>query len=151
MTTFTRWHLSLLTVLFLATPAHADLDQIKRAAEYGDVAAQLELGILYHYGFHYKDNEVNALVWYTLAANQGDAKAAGLRDTLRAKMTQKDVDEAQTLIAQHKPKATPVTAPTVPAPAPVPETSPPPFAETPVPVDAPAQPEATPAPTPEAK
>jgi hypothetical protein len=140
----------LMLVAFLATgTAHADLDRIKAAAEQGDVNAQLELGILYEYGFNYQDNQAHALAWYTHAANQGNAKAAGLRDALRAKMTQKEVDEAQTLIAQHKPKS----APAAPAPAPMPEMSPPPPAEAPAPMPepAPATPEAMPAPAPEAK
>ena len=153
----------MLAALFAAGSAHADLDQIKKAAEQGDVNAQLELGILYEYGFNYQDNQAHALAWYTHAANQGNAKAAGLRDALRAKMTQKEVDAAQTIIGEYKPKAAPVTAPVAPvapapAPAPMPEMSPPPpaeapapFTETPVPVDAPPQPEAMPAPVPEAK
>jgi uncharacterized protein len=145
--------LAFVAMLGLAAPAHADLDRIKKSAEQGDVNAQLELGILYHYGFNYQDNEAHALAWYTIAANQGNAKAASLRDTLRAKMTQKEIDAAQTIIGEYKPKSAPVTAPVAPAPAPapMPEMSPPPFTETPVPVDAPAQPEVMPAPTPEAK
>jgi TPR repeat protein len=146
----------LLAALFAAGSAHADLDQIKKAAEQGDVNAQLELGILYHYGFNYQDNEAHALAWYTIAANQGNAKAAGLRDALRAKMNQKDIDAAQTIIGEHRPKVAPAPAP-APAPAaPMPEMSPPPPAEAPAPAAAPAdmppaQPEAMPAPVPEAK
>ena len=144
----------MLAAFFATGAAHADLDRIKAAAEQGDVNAQLELGILYEYGFNYQDNQAHALAWYTHAANQGNAKAAGLRDALRAKMTQKEVDAAQSLIAEHKPKSAPVTAPAAPAPAPapIPEMSPPPPAEAPAPMpaDAPA-PEVMPAPVPEAK
>ena len=150
----------LLVALFTAGSAHADLDEIKKAADAGDSTAQVDLGILYQYGFNYQDNEIHALAWYTIAANQGNARAAGLRDTLRAKMTQKDIDAAQSLIAEHKPKSAPVTEPVAPAPAPapIPEMSPlppaeapAPFTETPVPADAPPQPGAMPAPAPEAK
>lgn len=144
----------MLAAFFAMGTAHADLDRIKAAAEQGDVNAQLELGILYEYGFNYQDNQAHALAWYTHAANQGNAKAAGRRDILRAKMTQKEVDAAQSLIAEHKPKSAPVAP--APAPAPMPEMSPPPPAEAPAPVAAPAdmppaQPEAMPAPAPEAK
>jgi len=140
--------------------ARADLDHIKQAAEAGDAKAQLELGILFQYGFNYKDNEIPALTWYMLSANQGNAKAASLRDTLRAKMTEKDVQEAMEQVANFKPKGQPPAAAPAPAPAapaPVQEETPPaqnapaassaPAAET-----APAaQTEAAPAPAPEAK
>jgi len=140
---------TMLAAMFVAGSAHADLDQIKKAAEAGDSAAQVDLGILYQYGFNYQDNEIHALAWYTIAANQGNAKAVGLRDTLRAKMTQKDVDAAQALVSEYKPPAVP-RAP-APAPAPIPDMSPPPPAEAPAPAAAPAQPEAMPAPAPEVK
>jgi TPR repeat protein len=105
--------------------AQADLDDIRRAAEAGDAEAQLELGILFQYGFNYKDNEIPALTWYTLSANQGSAKAVKLRDTLKAKMTEKEVQEAMEQAAQYKPKGQAVVTP-VPAanttPVPIPET-----------------------------
>ena len=66
--------------------AHADLDDIRRTAEAGDRNAQLELGILFQYGFNYKDNEIPALTWYSLAANQGHPRAVRLRDSLKAKI-----------------------------------------------------------------
>lgn len=142
--------------------ARADLDHIKQAAEAGDAKAQLELGILFQYGFNYKDNEIPALTWYMLSANQGNAKAASLRDTLRAKMTEKDVQEAMEQVASFKPKGQPPAA--APAPAPAQQEAPPaqqapaassaPAADT-APAAAPAepsaQPEATSAPAPEAK
>lgn len=109
--------------------AQADLDDIRRAAEAGDAGAQLELGILFQYGFNYKDNEIPALTWYTLSANQGSAKAVKLRDSLKAKMAEKEVQEAMEQVAQFKPSGKPV-APTPEAPVPAPQTpvesSPPP-------------------------
>lgn len=107
--------------------ARADLDHIKQAAEAGDAKAQLELGILFQYGFNYKDNEIPALTWYMLSANQGNAKAASLRDTLRAKMTEKDVQEAMEQVANFKPKGQAPAA--APAPAPVPSSAPAPVQE----------------------
>jgi hypothetical protein len=130
----------LFTALLWSGTAHADLDDIRRAAEAGDTAAQLELGVLFQYGFNYKDNEIPALTWYMLSANQGNAKAVKLRDALKAKMTEKDVQEAMEQVAQYKPKGQVVTpAPattTAPAPAPaqapeLPEFSPAPEAEAP--------------------
>jgi len=123
MTNFTRPPAILLAALLWSGAAHADLDDIRRAAEGGDAGAQLELGILFQYGFNYKDNEIPALTWYMLSANQGSAKAAKLRDALKAKMTEKEVQEAMEQVAQYKfagkPAAAPV--PAAPAAAPVPE------------------------------
>jgi hypothetical protein len=126
----------LFTAFLWSGTAHADLDDIRRAAEAGDTAAQLELGVLFQYGFNYKDNEIPALTWYMLSANQGNAKAVKLRDALKAKMNEKDVQEAMEQVAQYKPKGQVVTpAPattTAPAQAPeLPEFSPAPEAEAP--------------------
>ena len=122
----------------------ADLDDIRRAAEAGDAASQLELGILFQYGFNYKDNEIPALTWYTLSANQGNAKAVKLRDALKAKMTEKDVQEAMEQVTKYKPSgkpaATPPPAATPATEAPV-EFSPPPATE-----DKPAEVEPLPVP-----
>jgi TPR repeat protein len=108
---------ALLTALLWSNVAHADLDDIRRAAEAGDTGAQLELGILFEYGFNYKGNEIPALTWYTLSANQGSAKAVKLRDALKAKMTEKDVQEAMEQVAQYKPSGKPVATPSPTAPA----------------------------------
>jgi len=134
-----------LVALFAAVPARADLDRIRAAAEAGDAEAQLELGILFQYGFNYKDNEIPALTWYMLSANQGNAKAASLRDTLRAKMSEKEIQEAAEQVAQYKPKGSPVPyetlrepAPAAPPPAPAePATAPPPAESAPIPETAP--------------
>jgi hypothetical protein len=127
----------LFTVLLWQSTARADLDDIRRAAEAGNAEAQLELGILFQYGFEYKDNQIPALTWYILSANQGNAKAAKLRDALKAKMTEKDVQEAADQAANFKPTAPPA--------APAKETKQPVAAE-PAPKATPAQPvpEATP-------
>jgi len=128
---------ALLTALLWSNVAHADLDDIRRAAEAGDTGAQLELGILFEYGFNYKGNEIPALTWYTLSANQGSAKAVKLRDALKAKMTEKDVQEAMEQVAQYKPSGKPVATPPPVAPVPA--------AEAPVEFSPPPETEATPA------
>jgi len=123
MTTLARL-LAVVTAAFLwSAVAHADLDQIKRAAEGGDAEAQLELGILFQYGFRLKDNEIPALSWYTLSANQGNAKAVKLRDALMSKMNQKDIEEAMDQAKSFKVKPLPPGATPFPA-GPAPETPP---------------------------
>lgn len=113
--------LALLFSAFAWLPvAHADLDDIRRTAEAGDRDAQLQLGILFQYGFKYKDNEIPALTWYSLAANQGHPRALGLRDALKAKMTEQDVQEALEQVASFKAKGTaaaPALAPAAREPA----------------------------------
>ncbi len=152
MTIFARTLAILLVALLWSGVTRADLDDIRRTAEAGDAAAQLELGILFQYGFNYKDNEIPALTWYMLSANQGNAKAARLRDALKEKMAETDVQEAMEQAAQYKPSGKPVAAPAPEAPAPAAareeapvEFSPPPATETkpadiePLPVPPPAQ------------
>lgn len=107
--------LLLAAVLLLgAGTARADLDDIRAAAEAGRVEAQLELGILFHYGFNYPGNEIPALTWYMLAANQGNARAAGLRDQLMGKMSPQQIEEAIQQVTQFRPSG-PVTPPPQPA------------------------------------
>jgi len=137
MTIFARPLAILLTALLWSGAARADLDDIRRAAEAGDTKAQLELGVLFQYGFNYKDNEIPALTWYMISANQGSAKAVKLRDALKAKMAEKEVQEAMEQVANYKPTGKPPAAPAAPAvPAAVPESekpvvfSPPPETET---------------------
>lgn len=135
MTTFARTFAALLAALLWSVAAHADLDDIRRAAEAGDSEAQLELGILFQYGFNYKDNEIPALTWYMLSANQGNAKAVKKRDALKAKMNEKEVQEAMEQVTQYKPSGKPVVVPAPAAPAAAPaaeapvEFSPPPEGE----------------------
>ena len=139
MTTFARTLAALLAALLWSVAARADLDDIRRAAEAGDTEAQLELGVLFQYGFNYKDNEIPALTWYMLSANQGNTKAVRLRDALKAKMSEKEVQEALEQAAQYKPSGKPVVAPAAEAPANAPA------AEAPVEFSPPPSPEAKPA------
>lgn len=135
--------------------AHADLDHIKQAAEAGDAQAQLELGMLFQFGYRYKDNEVPALTWYTLSANQGNARAAKLRDELMGKMKPAEIEQAMEQVKQFKPTgamppaaASPAAEPAPAAPT-APETAAPPAstpaAESAVPQAAPPAAEPAPA------
>ncbi len=121
MTIFARTLAALLTAFLWSSAAHADLDDIRRAAEAGDTKAQLELGILFQYGFNYKDNEIPALTWYMISANQGSTRAVKLRDALKAKMTEKEVQEAMEQVVQYKPSGKPAAEPAPAAPAAAPE------------------------------
>lgn len=76
------------------------LESLRAVAERGDAAAQLEMGILYEYGFSLPDNRPPALAWYLLAAEQGNARAIERRDLLQARMTQVEVNEARRLAAE---------------------------------------------------
>lgn len=75
-------------------------EHVLSAAHSGDPAAQLQLGILYEYGFYLEDNKVPALAWYMLAAQHGDPKAAQRRDLLMARMSQADIEQARMLSAE---------------------------------------------------
>ena len=150
MTKFARILAILLAALLWQSAARADLDDIRRAAEAGNAESQLELGILFQYGFNYKDNQIPALTWYILSANQGNAKAAKLRDALKAKMTAQDAGEAADQAAKFKPTAAASAAPaavSTPAaetkePAPTPAAQP---AETVAPAQPPSEPVTAPA------
>jgi len=136
MTKFARILAILLAALLWQSAARADLDDIRRAAEAGNAESQLELGILFQYGFNYKDNQIPALTWYILSANQGNAKAAKLRDALKAKMTEQDAGEAADQAAKFKPTA---AAPAAPAAVSTPA------AETVAPAQPPSEPVTAPA------
>ncbi len=90
---------TVLLALLLAAPAwgqlHGGPQDVRAAAEAGNAEAQLEMGILYEFGFNMEGNEVPALAWYLLSAKQGNQKAAQRRDILMSRMTQPQIEEAQ--------------------------------------------------------
>lgn len=75
----------------------ASLEQMRQAAEQGNVDAQLEMGILYEFGYNMPKNDVNALAWYMHAADAGNALAAKRRDVLKSHMTPDEIEAAQKL------------------------------------------------------
>ena len=129
-----KWHFGLILCVIAATPAlatddPAGLEQLRQAAEAGKIDAQLELGILYEYGFRKPDHLVPALSWYLRAAESGDADAARRRDALMAKLKPAEVEEAKRLAQvsttaaatpKAEPKAAHAPAETPPAAAPTP-------------------------------
>jgi hypothetical protein len=70
-------------------------DEVLLAAQNGDVQAQLEMGVLYEYGFPAAQSNVTALAWYLLAAEAGDTNAIKRRDRLSSKMTGEEIEQAR--------------------------------------------------------
>ena len=58
-----------------AHAAEDDFDAVKKAAELGDVDAQVRLGVMYDYGEGVSEDDAEAVRWYRKAAEQGDAGA----------------------------------------------------------------------------
>jgi len=130
-----KWHLGLILCAVVTTPVlatdddPAGLERLREAAAAGKTDAQLELGILYEYGFRKPDHLVPALSWYLRAAESGDADAARRRDALMAKLKPAEVEEAKRLAQANptaaatpkaEPEAAPAPAETPPAAAPTP-------------------------------
>jgi TPR repeat protein len=129
--------LLVLAALFMTSTAvavedAANLERLRTQAEAGVAAAQLELGILYEFGFRLPDNLVPALAWYMRAAEQGNAQAVERRNALAARLQPAQVDEAHKLAQEFAGKQRP--------PTPAPSASP-----APEPAAAPAEPAAPPA------
>ena len=78
----------------LSSQAGTGLTDITNAAQRGDAEAQHELGILYEFGYGMANNQIAALAWYNVAAQNGHAKAAARRDILKARLSQADIDKA---------------------------------------------------------
>ena len=105
----------------------ASLEQMRQSAEQGDADAQLEMGILYEFGYHMPKNNVSALAWYQRSAAQGNTLAVKRADELKSHMTPDEVDAADKLSKELMTKP-PAQADTTPAAPPATETPP---AETP--------------------
>ncbi len=139
---------TLILVLALAVPALAgaedsmSLDQMRQAAEQGKAEAQLEMGILYEFGYNFPKHNVSAMAWYLRAAEQGLVKAIERRDQLKSRLTAEEFDEAQELSAELVSKKTEAPAeaeaPKAEPAAPAPVTSEPPAPAPAAPAEAPA-------------
>ena len=82
-------------------------EDVLTAARAGDPEAQVEMGILYEYGFRMKDNKVTALAWYMKAAELGNARATTYRDKLSQQLSAADVDRARDISASLKTSSPP--------------------------------------------
>lgn len=137
-------HLLLMLALLVAGPVLANapeaagLDELRRAAEAGQVDAQYELGVLYEFGYRFPDHKVTAYAWYSRAAEQGNAAAAQRRDAMKGQMSQAELDRAAALIAS-MPAAAAQAAPPV-------SVTTPPVTSDPTPTQTAATPSAAPAP-----
>ena len=76
----------------------------RRAAEQGLARAQYNLGSNYNFGEGVPKDYVLAIKWYNLSAAQGDKGAAEARDKLAKKMNTSQIQEAQRLARNFKPK-----------------------------------------------
>lgn len=131
MTLAKSWLLAALLVLAplaLAVEDEGNLESLRKEATAGNVAAQYEMGVLYEFGFHMPDNLAHAHAWYTVAADNGDERAARRRDVVQGQMSPAQLEEARRLRAELGTPRAP--APAAPAPAP----------SEPAPADQPANP-----------
>ncbi len=109
-----------LVVVLVAVPAWADfragaeayerfdyataLKEWRTLAEQGDAAAQYNLGVMYREGRGVPQDYVQAHMWVTLAAAQGDKDARKGRGIVAEKMTPAQIAEAQRLAREWKAK-----------------------------------------------
>ena len=70
------------------------------AAQRGGQEAQLEMGILYEFGFFMPGHTIPALAWYMLSAEQGNQQAINRRNLLMSRMSQGEIDQAQAQSSQ---------------------------------------------------
>ncbi len=76
----------------------------RMAAEQGHSEAQAGLGGMYGTGRGLPQSNVQAHLWFNLAAAQGLEQASKLRDIVAEKMTPAQITEAQRLARDWKPK-----------------------------------------------
>jgi len=101
----------------------ASLEQLRLTAEKGDADAQLEMGILYEFGFNMPKNSVTALAWYLRAVEQDNAFALKRRDAIQSGMSPEQIEAARKLAQELAAQSPPVT--TAPPPAPTEPAAPP--------------------------
>ena len=80
------------------------MNWFRQAAYQGDADAQNNLGFMFLYGRGVAKNDVNAHMWFNLAASGGNRSAAFSRDLVAANMTPAQVVEAQKLAREWKPE-----------------------------------------------
>lgn len=85
-------------VLWRNDPAHAEL--VREQAEAGNVHAQYALGLMYAEGRGLGQDEVQAYIWLSRAAQQGDQDAVTLRYVLLSQMDAGQIAAADRQIEQ---------------------------------------------------
>jgi hypothetical protein len=78
----------------------------QRANE-GNAAAQKEMGVRYQSGDWVVQDDEQADMWFTLAADGGNHEAAVLRDELEKRMTPEQIAEARKRAQEWKPTTAP--------------------------------------------
>ncbi len=76
----------------------------RRAAEQGDAFAQFHLGAMYGEGRGVPRDYVQSYKWSSLAAAQGNETASKYRDITAERMNREQIDEAERLAREWKPK-----------------------------------------------
>lgn len=74
-----------------------------KSAAQGNALAQYNLGIMAEYGVAGAIDDVQACVWFSLAANRGEKVAMELRNALEKSMTPEQVAEIKQRVATWKP------------------------------------------------
>ena len=90
-----RWILTSVAAVFLlaVTPASAqDYEATRHAAEQGDADAQFNLGFAYATGEGVPQDDAEAVRWFRLAAEQGNALAQESRIQNRMRSRGHDID-----------------------------------------------------------
>ncbi len=82
----------------------AALREWRPLAEQGDALAQASLGVMYRLGWGVPLDYVQAHLWWSLAASQGNKNAASNRDKVAGMMTPEQIAEAKKLAREWKPK-----------------------------------------------
>ena len=71
--------------------------ELQRLAERGDADPQFNLSIMYNNGGGVPEDDVRAYAWLNLAAEQGFEPAVKVSDSLRERMTRKQIARARKL------------------------------------------------------
>ena len=70
----------------------------ERAADQGEVGAQLQLAELYLYGRGVEQDNIRAHMWFSIAANHGMKFAEKNRDSLARRMRASEIDKSNELV-----------------------------------------------------
>ena len=74
------------------------------SAEQGDADAQFNLGMKYYEGQGVPQDYVSAHMWWNLAGSNGNKDAVKNRNILEKKMTKQQIEKAQEMARNWKPK-----------------------------------------------
>src|SRR6202030_165494 len=89
----------------------------RKAADRGVADSQFNLGILYARGIGVEQNLAESFKWFSLAAAQGDADAAGKRDDIAKRLDAQSLAAAKLAIQTFTPEPQPDDSINVAAPA----------------------------------